>query len=184
MLAKRRTEVLLVSQTVIITLLLYWMYLESRSNGFFRAWLSQNFPFGLILLNEWIVAGAITELFLVTGFWIMRLESGRISQTGKIKRSVKKRTEPGLEIEGERPGPFSKPKPLYDTIDIRTLVVILLLSTQAISLWFITASIFRITSFTANSFYYYSHLPITYWWGLAATLALFFIRSALRGSRC
>ena len=181
MLAKRRTEVLLVSQTVIITLLLYWMYLESRSNGFFRAWLSQNFPFGLVLLNEWIVAGAITELFLVTGFWIMRLESGRISQTRKIKRSVKKRTEPELEIEGERPGPFSKPKPLYDTIDIRTLVVILLLSTQAISLWFITASIFRITSFTANSFYYYSHLPITYWWGLAATLALFFIRSALRG---
>src|SRR5438876_12235911 len=111
----------------------------------------------------------------------MRLESGRISQTRKIKRSVKKRTEPELEIGGERPGPFPKPKPLYDTIDIRTLVVILLLSTQAISLWFITASIFRIISFTANSFYYYSHLPITYWWGLAATLALFFIRSALRG---
>jgi len=157
------------------------MYLESRSNGFFRAWLSQNFPFGLVLLNEWIVAGAITELFLVTGFWIMRLESGRISQTRKIKRPEKKRTEPEREIEGERPGPFSRPKPLYDTVDIRTLVVILLLSTQAISLWFITASIFRITSFTANSFYYYSHLPITYWWGLAATLALFFIRSALRG---
>src|SRR5439155_26364183 len=158
------------------------MYLESRSNGFFRAWLSQNFPFGLVLLNEWIVAGAITELFLVTAFWIMRLGSGRIGQTRKIKRSVKKRTEPELEVEGERPGPFSRQKPVYDTVDIRTLAIILLIFTQAISLWFITASIFRITSFTANSFYYYSHLPITYWSRLAATLTLFFTRSILRGT--
>jgi hypothetical protein len=56
-----------------------------------------------------------------------------------------------------------------------------MLGTQAISLWFITASTFRITIFTANSFYYYSHLPFTYWWGLVATLTLFFTRPILRG---
>src|SRR2546426_8645012 len=55
------------------------------------------------------------------------------------------------------------------------------LATQAVSLWFVTASTFRITTFTANSFYYYSHLPFTYWWGLTATLALFFVRAIFRG---
>ena len=180
---KRRTEILLISQTLIITLLLYWMYLESQSNTFFRAWLSQNFPFGLVLLNGWIVAGAITELFLVTGFWIMQLESRAISQQAKIKRIDKILVEPEPEVEAEIEGPypFSRRKPIYDAVEIRTFVAILLLSTQAISLWFITASTFRITVFTANSFYYYSHLPVTYWWGLAATLALFFTRSILRG---
>src|SRR3989449_11740744 len=61
------------------------------------------------------------------------------------------------------------------------LILTASLATQAVSLWFITASTLRITIFTANSFYYYSHLPFTYWWGLAATLALFFTRSILRG---
>jgi hypothetical protein len=180
---KRRTEILLISQTLIITLLLYWMYLESQSNTFFRAWLSQNFPFGLVLLNGWIVAGAITELFLVTGFWIIQLESRAISQQAKIKRidKILVEPEPEAEAEIERPYPFSRSKPIYDTVEIRTFAVILLLSTQAISLWFITASTFRITVFTANSFYYYSHLPFTYWWGFAATLALFFTRPILRG---
>jgi len=159
------------------------MYLESHSNTFFRAWLSQNFPFGLILLDPWIVAGAITELFLVTGYWIIRLESGGISRKPKIKHIEKKEIELEPEVEAEigRPSSLSRSKPIYDTVEIRTFVVILLLSTQAISLWFITASTIRITVFTANSFYYYSHLPITYWWGLAATLALFFSRSILRG---
>src|SRR4029077_19720990 len=67
------------------------------------------------------------------------------------------------------------------TIDLKTFTITLTLATQAVSLWFITASNFRVTTFTANSFYYYSHLPFTYWWGLAATLALFFARPILRG---
>ena len=180
---KRRTEILLVSQSVIITLLLYWTYLESTSNSYFRAWLSQNFPFGFVLLDRWIVAGAITELFLVTGYWIIQLESGGVKRKPKIKQIDKKEIElePEVEAKIERPSPFSGARPIYETVEIRTIAVILLLSTQAISLWLITASIFRITIFTANSFYYYSHLPITYWWGLAATLALLFTRSILRG---
>ena len=180
---KRKTEILLVSQAVIITLLLYWMYLESHSNTFLRIWLSQNFPFGLLLLDGWVVAGATTELFLVTSYWIILLESRGVDRGPKVKQIDKKEIdlEPPVETEIERSSPFSGSKPIYETVEIRTLVVILLLSTQAISLWLITASIFRITIFTANSFFYYSHLPITYWWGLAATLALLFTRSILRG---
>src|SRR6267378_3275211 len=133
---KRRTEILLVSQSVIITLLLYWTYLESHSNSYFSAWLAQNFPFGLVLLDPWIVAGAITELFLVTGFWIIQLENAGISRKPKIKRIDKKEIEPEPEVEAEiEPQSwFSGSKPIYDTVEIRTFVVILLLSTQAISL--------------------------------------------------
>lgn len=180
---ERRTEILLVSQAVIIALLLYWMYLESHSNTFFRMWLSQNFPFGLLLLDAWIVTGAITELFLVTSYWIILLESRGADRQPKIRQIAKKEIElePQVETKIERPSPFLRSKPIYETVEIRTLVVIVLLSTQAISLWLITASILRITIFTANSFFYYSHLPITYWWGLATTLALLFTRSILRG---
>src|SRR5712691_7532455 len=180
---KRRTEILLVSQTLIITLLLYWAYLESHSNAFFRAWLSQNFFLGLVLLNEWIVVGAITGLFLVTGYWIIQLERAEIRRKVKVRHVEETLLEPKPETRPvSQPSPlYSGPKLIYETVEIRTFLILLMLGTQAISLWFITASTFRITTFTANSFYYYSHLPFTYWWGLAATLALFFTRSALRG---
>src|SRR5947207_13979582 len=71
---KRLTEVFLSIQTFFITILLYWTYLESRSNAFFGAWLSQNFPLGLTLLNEWSVTGAVIGLLLVTSYWIIKLE--------------------------------------------------------------------------------------------------------------
>jgi len=179
----RRTEIFLVSQTIVIALLLYWMSLESHSNGFLRAWLSQNFPIGLVLLNEWVVAGVITELFLVTGLWIIRLESPENSRRVKVELIDKASTEHEPEIRSASQGPplFSRSKPIYETVEMKTFIIILMLATQAVSLWFITAANFRITIFTANSFYYYSHLPFTYWWGLAATLALFFTRSILRG---
>jgi hypothetical protein len=181
---KRRTEILLVSQTILIILLLYWMFLESQSNAYFRAWLTQNFPLGLVLLNGWVVALAITELALVTGYWISRLEIGP-SVSKPIVQKAEKVVEPIREPQREaRPTiekelQFAKPKPIYEIIDLKVLVITLMLATQAISLWFITASNLRITIFTANSFYYYSHLPFTYWWGLAATLALFFVRPML-----
>jgi hypothetical protein len=183
---KRRTEILLVSQAIVITLLLYWMFLESQSNAYLRGWLSQNFPLGLVLLNEWFVALAITELALVTGFWISRLESGPIVSKPRVKK-IEKIDEPLLEPQPEtlparqRQFQLSRPRPIYEIVDLKALVITLMLATQAVSLWFITASNIRITTFTANSFYYYSHLPFTYWWGLAATLALFFARPILRG---
>ncbi len=181
---KRRTELLLASQTTIISLLLYWMFLESQSNAYFRTWLTQNFPIGLLLLNEWIVALAITELALVTGYWISRLESGPVVSKPRVKR-VERIEEPIHESQLEtRPASkgelqFSGPRPIYEIVNLKTLIITLMLATQAVSLWFITAANLRITAFTANSFYYYSHLSYTYWWGLAATLALFFARPIL-----
>ncbi|HEV2119456.1 MAG TPA: hypothetical protein VGS11_05060 [Candidatus Bathyarchaeia archaeon] len=180
---KLRTEILLVSQTVIISLLLYWTFLETQSNSFLKSWLSQNFPLGLVLLNPWVIAAAITELALVTGFWIIRLESeGRTPRT-RTRQRVELEHEPRymarLATEQELVPPSSKP--FYETINTPIFILTLALVTQAVSLWFVTASTFRITSFTANSFFYYSNLPFTYWWGLAATLALIFTRSIFRG---
>src|SRR6266540_5867864 len=183
---KRRTEILLVSQTIFITLLLYWMFLESQSNAYFRGWLSQNFPLGLAMLNEWIVALAITALALVTGFWISRLESRPVVSKPRVNK-IEKIGEPLHEPQPETRPPnqrqlgFSVSKPIYEIVDLKVLIITLMLATQAVSLWFITASNLRITTFTANSFYYYSHLPLTYWWGLTATLALIFTRPILRG---
>src|SRR5438309_2818010 len=183
---KRRTEILLVSQTIFITLLLYWMFLESQSNAYFRGWLSQYFPLGLVLLNGWVVALAITELALVTGFLIGRLEGGPAASkpvVKKIEKNDELLREPQLEPRParQREPQFSTSTRIYEIVDLKVLIIMVMLATQAVSLWFITASTFRITIFTANSFYYYSHLPFTYWWGLAATLALFFTRSILRG---
>ena len=180
---KRGTEILLLLQTIVLSLLLVWLYVESQSNQYFREWLSQNFPIGLILLNEWIIAGAISEFLLVTGYWILQLEGGESRLREKIK-PVKKipRAEETLEEPLVPKGPsFSWQKPIYESIEPRSAIILLLLCTQAISLWFVTAAAFRVSVFTANSFYYYSHLPFTYWWGLAATLALFFGRALLRG---
>ena len=178
----RRTEIFLVSQTIVIALFLFWISLESDSNEFLRAWLSQNFPLGLVLLNGWVVVGAVTELFLVTAFWIIRLESLENSRKVKVEPIDKATIESklGIKAESGRPPPFSGSKSTFETVDFRAFIT-MMLATQAVSLWFIAASNFRVAAFTANSFYYYSHLPLTYWWGLAATLALFFTRFILRG---
>jgi hypothetical protein len=180
--SKRVTEIFLSLQTLVTTLLLYWTYLEDRSNAYFRTWLSQNFPIGLIILNEWVVGGAITGLLFVTGYWIIKLEGEGRSRNVKVTPTQKAAFE--LETETRPIAPtttYPKLRPIYDTVEIRSFVILLMLSTQAVSLWFITASTFRVTMFPANSFYYYSHLPITYWWGLAATMAFFFVRASYQG---
>jgi hypothetical protein len=180
---KQRIELLLVSQTVVISLLLYWTYLEAHSNSFLNAWLSQNFPLGLVILNPWIVAAAIAELGLVTIFWIIRLESEGATPRVITKQSVEKKQEQRYRTPMMREVDLALPtsKPFYETINMPILILTAVLATQAVSLWFVTASTFRITTFTANSFDYYSHLPFTYWWGLGATLALFFTRTIFRG---
>lgn len=178
----RGTEILLSLQTIILSLLLVWLYFESQSNQYFRAWLNQNFPLGLILLNEWIVAGAISELVLVTIYWILQLEGEETRRKRKVQPFEKiPRAEETVKEPVLRGPTFSWQKPIYETIETRSAVILLLLSTQALSLWFITAASFRISIFTPNSFYYYSHLPFTYWWGIGATLALFLARPLLRG---
>jgi hypothetical protein len=159
------------------------MFLETQSNSFLKSWLSQNFPLGLILLNPWVVAAAIAELALVTGFWITRLESEGRTPRVRTRQRPKFEQERSYKIRlaGERDLALPSSKPFYETIETPILILTIALATQAISLWFVTASTFRITSFTANSFFYYSNLPFAYWWGLGATLALFFTRSIFRG---
>src|SRR3989442_8044530 len=128
---KLRTEILLVSQTVIISLLLYWMFLETQSNSFLKSWLSQNFPLGLVLLNPWVVAAAIAELALVTGFWIIRLES-----EGRTPR-VRAREQPEFEhrlryktrLASERELTLPSSKPFYETIETPILILTLALAT-------------------------------------------------------
>src|SRR6267378_7230011 len=180
---KLRTEILLVSQTVIISLLLYWMLLETQSNSFLKSWLSQNFPLGLVLLNPWVVAAAIAELALVTGFWIVRLESEGRAPRIRTRQYTEFEQEPRYKarLASEKELALPSSKPFYETIEMPILILPVALATQAVSLWFITASTFRITSFTADSFFYYSNLPLTYWWGLAATLALIFTRPTFQG---
>src|SRR5438128_3147398 len=179
---KRLTEVFLSLQTLFITILLYWTYLESRSNAFFTAWLYQNFPLGLTLLNEWSVTGAVIGLLLVTSYWIIKLEEEGKRRKVKVTPPPEPPFHPELETRPALPGPtVPKRRPIYETIEMRSFTMLLILSSQAISLWFFTASTFKVTIFPATSFYYYSHLPFTYWWGLAATLALFFIRSSFQG---
>src|SRR2546421_950928 len=179
---KRLTEVFLSIQTFFITILLYWTYLESRSNAFFGAWLSQNFPLGLTLLNEWSVTGAVIGLLLATSYWIIKLEEEGKRRKVNLTPPTEAPLHPELETRPVLPGPtVPKRRPIYETVEMRSFATLLILSSQAISLWFFTASTFKVTIFPANSFYYYSHLPFTYWWGLAATLALLFIRSSLLG---
>src|SRR5215471_8258731 len=72
--SERLTAIFLSSQTVLTSLLLYWMLLETESNAFLRTWLLQNFPIGLTLLNRWVVTAAVTSLSLLTGYWVFHLE--------------------------------------------------------------------------------------------------------------
>ncbi len=69
---------------------------------------------------------------------------------------------------------FEAAQPFYETIDLNRLILVLGLLAQSIALFIITAAVFTIPVLPPDSFHYASHLPITYWWGLAATLILFF----------
>src|SRR2546422_11462230 len=93
---KRLTEVFLSIQTLFITILLYWIYLQDTSNAFFRVWLSQNFPIGLTLLNVWSVGGANLALLLVKGYWIIKVKGN-----GK-KRKVKGTPPTKGQFQSER----------------------------------------------------------------------------------
>lgn len=70
---------------------------------------------------------------------------------------------------------FHPVPPFYEAVEVRRLTLVLLLLAQSIALFIVTAALFTIPFIPADSFYYVSHLPVTYWWGLAATLVLFFV---------
>ncbi len=62
--------------------------------------------------------------------------------------------------------------PFYENIETRRIILLVALATQAVSMWFLTAGIVKVSIFPPDSLYYLRQLPFTYWWGLAATLAL------------
>jgi len=67
---------------------------------------------------------------------------------------------------------YAPTQPFYDTISIEKLGIILGLLAQSIALYLVTAALFTITVLPADSFYYVTHMPVTYWWGLGATIVL------------
>src|SRR5260370_8076364 len=141
---KRVTEIFLSLQTLVITLLLYSTYLEDRSNAYFRTWLSQNFPIGLIILDEWIVGGAITGLLLVTSYWIIQLEGEGKSRKVKIRPTQKAPFELKTETRPITPTPtYPRLKPIYDKIEMKFLFILLILIAQPVSLCFISPSILK-----------------------------------------
>lgn len=72
-------------------------------------------------------------------------------------------------------------RPLHETASLNRLGLILGLLSQAVALFIITAALFSITFLPPDSFYYVSHLPVTYWWGLGATIALLFVSKRTEG---
>ena len=67
---------------------------------------------------------------------------------------------------------YAQDRPFHETVAFESLALILGLLAQAIALYIVTAALLTITLLPADSFYYVSHLPVTYWWGLGATIAL------------
>jgi hypothetical protein len=67
---------------------------------------------------------------------------------------------------------FAPVRPFHETVSIDQLALILGLLAQSIALYIVTAAMFTITFLPADSFYYVTHLPVTYWWGLGATIVL------------
>src|SRR5919108_1947662 len=54
--------------------------------------------------------------------------------------------------------------------------VIMLVTSLAISIWFVTAATFHIVQLPADSYYYLRQLPASYWIGLGFTFSLLLFR--------
>ncbi len=67
---------------------------------------------------------------------------------------------------------YAPTQPFYESFPIERFGLILALLAQSIALFIVTAALFTITVLPADSFFYVTHLPVTYWWGLGATIAL------------
>ena len=72
-------------------------------------------------------------------------------------------------------------RPLHETVSLERLALILGLLAQAVALYVVTAAVFSVTFLPADSFFYVSHLPLTYWWGIGATIALLFMSKRAEG---
>jgi len=184
---RRLVEALLLGQALTVVGLLLAFQLESSANPFLRAWVSQHIPFPAFFLSYYFVAiasGAVVGLTLAA---ILELESPVRRTSAQPKLITRRpaavpatvRSTPASTIRIElAPRPAG---PFYEKLEMQTLILFVALIAQAVSLWLITISIFRVTDFPADSFYYLRHLPFTYWSGLAMTLALFIVRGKAGG---
>ncbi len=173
----RRFTALFLLQTCSIIVLFYWLVREREANPYMGIWESQNFPV-LSSLISWtglyIVSGALLAL---VAFWILNFGRGRnpmaILRTSTPRTLISARS---VSIAPVKIGQINvqQLRPFYELVEFRRLVTVLVLLAQSITLWIVTATTFTITTLPPDSFYYLSHLPIWYWWGLAATLGLLF----------
>jgi len=175
-------ELLLISETAAVVALLIWLLLESQANAFFRSWLSQNIPFGNVLVSPGVIISVTGTVVVINALSIYSMHVPDRSRGRPVKVKpppvLLERPSSGVLQIDLSPLPH---KPFYETMEVRTIALISLLGAQGVSLWFITISIFHVTDFPADSFYYLRQLPLSYWWGLAATLGLFGARSLLTG---
>ncbi len=71
----------------------------------------------------------------------------------------------------------------FGEISLPWLLLLITSATIAISSWFVSAAIVRVSSFPADSLHYARQLPITFWAGLGATLALLISASLLNARK-
>lgn len=181
---RRLASAIVLAQTLTIVGLLYWLVRESEANPFLGLWASQNLPFLGVVLNQVVLFIAMGTVFVVTGVWILLSERepdpGPL-QASSIQDPAPKPSSAETElVRPARPYVVHESQPFYETIQTRHFFLIMGLATQAVSLWFITAGILRIAEFPADSLSYAGQLPLTYWWGLGATLALTTTRTLVR----
>ncbi|HEY4823384.1 MAG TPA: hypothetical protein VIH83_06850 [Candidatus Bathyarchaeia archaeon] len=97
--ARRRiTESLLIIEAVVIIGFLYWFSLESRANAFLRTWMLQNFPPGLVLLDERMVlavTGGILGTILV---WLSTFQRGGQRRVRRVAGGLRAWL-PGLGVQ-------------------------------------------------------------------------------------
>jgi hypothetical protein len=71
-------------------------------------------------------------------------------------------------------------RPFYETLGLRNFAILAGLFTVSISFWFLTAGTVKISQFPPDAFFYLNSLPVEYWAGLLATLALLGVRGMVR----
>ena len=72
-------------------------------------------------------------------------------------------------------------EPFYDRTGIPRFLMITILLTVSVSLWFYTAATVHISQLPPDAYYYLYQLPVSYWLGLFSTFALFGARRAVVG---
>ena len=168
----------MILQALVIIGLLYWLMVERQANPYLTIWEKQNWSFISSVTNWTILSAAIAAFAGFSLVWavhpLLAANFLRIRPPAPLARPSTYPNGFPSRVRGDRLR-FELLPPLYELVEFRTFVLVLGLLAQSLALWILTASTFTITDLPADSFFYISHLPFTYWWGLAATTVLFFV---------